>query len=335
MPVRGLPITLPFGDRLPVDTEFWSLITDTVLGTSITRESAKKFRRAGVPLRYRGHLEMTADAGDVELPRLEAHLHPFGVVAIATVDLVWPEPVKFGDEVKQRVQKLGNMPTAIVVAGQKTRSVLGQAAVTAAASLVGLLTAGGQGTSWSISPHRLVTVISGTIAKPLMAMPAKQSPLHLALHGIATDGKAHGVPGPDKVFVPQWNEAGYDWPPDSLVYMLKSGTSALFSEADTRYIREEPRTADRHRLLMLEIAYITALRGLVYAAQTDTSLYLPVWAMTAAKHLGRLYGPAELYEEWGLVPRSFMLLTDVSTNIKNISGKELEASKKYSVARYG
>jgi hypothetical protein len=234
------------------------------------------------------------------------------------------------------VQKLGHAPTAMTVAGQETETTLGQAAAMAAVSLVRSLT-DGQGAAWDISPHRLVTVISGAMANPPTAMPTKKSPLHLALHGLATDGKALGVPDPDRAFVAQWDDEGYSWPPTSLVYMLKSGTSTLSAEADPKHIGEEPRTADRHRLLLLQLAYITALRGLIYAAQKETLSYLPGWAKNAAKSLGRLYGPMELYESWGLVPRSFMQRTDVSANIENILGKDkgLYAKRKYRVSEYG
>jgi hypothetical protein len=90
--VRGLRVTLPFGHGLPVDTKFWSLITETALSTPVTGKIAYEFRRKGVPLRYRGDLSMIEDTGDVEQPRLEAHLHPFGVAVMATVDLTWPKP---------------------------------------------------------------------------------------------------------------------------------------------------------------------------------------------------------------------------------------------------
>jgi len=334
-PVRGLQISAPFGDGLRVDTEFWSLITETALSTPVPLEAATGLRRAGLPLRYRGSLVATEDAEGVEVPRLEAHLHPFGVVVMATVDLTWSQPVTLGDEVRQRVHELDNTPATMSVDGQETETTLGQAAVLGARSLVQLLTTGGQGTAWDISPHRLVTVISGNIVTPLKAMPTAQSPLHLTLHWLSADDKVLAVPDPASAFVAQWDGSGYGWSTSSLVYMLKSGTSTLSSEAavPTR-AGGEPRTADRHRLLLLQVAYITALSGLVYAAPGSTSSYFAEWAKTAAHHLGRLYGPAGQYAIWGLIPRALMMRTDVSSNIKRILKKEPYANSNYKVSKY-
>lgn len=340
-PVRGLPISLPFGDGLQVDTEFWSLITEMpeiALRAQITEEMARKFRRAGVPLRYRGSLAMVEDKDGVEPPRLEAHLHPFGVAVMATVDLTWPEPIAMEDhgEVTQRVRELGDMSAVMSVAGRETETKFGRAAAMAAAQLVGLLTTDGQGAAWEISAHRLATVISGTVSEPLKAMPTAQSPLHLALHWLSADDKVIGVPPPASAFVAQWDGRGYSWPPGSLVYMLKSGTSALSSEAAVaKRTGIEPRTADRHRLLLLQLAYIIAFSGLIHAAQARTSPLLVEWAKTAAKHLGRLYGPAELYAIWGLVPRSLMLRTDVGADIEHILGAGLDVRENYPVSEYG
>lgn len=335
-PVRGLQISVPFGDGLQVETEFWAQIAETSLSTPVSVELATKLRRAGVPLRYRGSLVTAEDTGGVEVPRLEAHLHPFGVAVMATVDLAWPEPLTLGDEVTQRVQELGDMPAAMSVAGQETVTTLGQAATLAAESLVRLLTTGGQGTAWDVSPHRLTTVISGAIAELRTAMPTARSPLHLALHWLSADDKVQGLPPPARAFVPQWDGAGYSWPPSSLVYMLKSGTSTVSSEAAVpKRTGEEPRTADRHRLLLLQLAYITALSGLVHADQTSKSPYFPEWAKAAAHHLGRLYGPAGEYAIWGLVPQVLMTRTDVNTNIKRIlNNKGLYANSNYYVDEY-
>ena len=73
----------------------------------------------------------------------------------------------------------------------------------------------------------LMTVISGDIAKPLKAMPTARSPLYQALHWLSADDSVQGLPAPASAFVPQWNGVGYSWPPSSLVYMLRSGTSTL------------------------------------------------------------------------------------------------------------
>lgn len=202
-------------------------------------------------------------------------------------------------------------------------------------SLVRLLTNGGQGAASDVSPHRLTTIISGAIAKPLKAMPTARSPLYRTLHWLSADDNVQGQPAPASAFVPQWDGAGYSWPPSSLVYMLKSGTPTLSSEAAlAKRTGEEPRTADRHRLLLLQLAYITALSGLVHAARTGTSSYFAEWAKTAAHHLGRLYGPAGQYAIWGLIPRTLMMRTDVSADIKRILKTELYTNPNYQVSQY-
>jgi hypothetical protein len=279
---------------------------------------------------------MAEDAGSVEVPILEAHLHSFGVTVMVSVDLAWPEPVPLGEEVRERVQEVDDAPVVITVADQEEETTLGRAAATAVASLVGVLTTDGQGASWDMSSHRLATVISCAIAEPLEAMPIARSPLHLALHWLSADDNVLDVPEPAKAFVPQWNGSGYSWPPSRLVYMLQSGTSTLSAEAAVPKRRGgRPGTADWHRSLLLQLAYITALSGLVNAAQESTSSDFPELAKSAAQYLCRLYGPAGRYAVWGLNPRALMMLTDVSTDIEQILGAAPIANENYEVSDYG
>lgn len=336
-PVRGLQITLPFGEAFPLETEFWSRILDgNALSTPVSDSMAKKLRKAGVPLRYRMHLAMAEDIRGVEKPILEAHLHSFGVAVMATVDLTWPEPVPLGDEVRDRAQEVEDASAVITVADQEKRTKLGQAAAMAVASLTQVLTTNDQGTSWDMLPHRLATVISGVIAEPLRVMPIARSPLHLALHWLSADDNVLDVPEPAKAFVAQWNGSGYSWPPSRLVYMLQSGTSTLSVEATApKRHAWQSGTSNWHRLLLLQSAYITALSGLVRAAQERTSSDFPELAKPAAQRLCRLYGPAERYAVWGLNPRALMTLTDVSNDIRQILGTEPTASENYQVSEYG
>jgi hypothetical protein len=328
-PVQGLPITLPFGDDIPVDTAFWSRIAERSLTIPVSQVDAPKLRRAGVPLRYRGTLTMTA-----EVPRLEVHLHPFGVVAMTTVDLSWSAPVSF-EQAWQPVRQLEDQQT-IVTVGESTRTTtFRRAPVEAARGLVELLTNPGQGEAWELPSHRLASVISGVTETPSDVMPAANSPLHLALHHLSASDDVLAVPEPATAFVAQWNGAGYSWPINNLIYMLESGTATLSTEAVVAAPAGTPRTADRHRRLLLLLAYINALSGLVYAARTSASDLFPEWAKTAATRLGRLFGPGRVYEDWGLVPRALMLRTNVSEDVQHVLGAPLTANPDYTVSDYG
>jgi len=333
-PVRGLEIGLPFGDEFPVATKVWSRVTE---GKALrTPLPADKLRLAGVPLRYRGGLALTEDIADIEVPILEAHLHPFGIAVMTTVDLAWPAPVPLGEDVTERLQEIGDVPAVVTVADQVAETALDQAAEMAATNLVGLLTDGDKGNVWDTPPHRLATVISGTITEPLAAMPAARSPLHLALHSLSAYQDVPAVPKPADAFVAQWNGAGgYGWPPWHLIYMLKNGTCVLSAEAAMLKRRGRSESAgDRHRSLLLQLAFITALCGLVHAAREHTSRYLDAFAETAAMHLGRLYGPASQYDEWGLIPQALMRRTDVSSDVKHILEKGLKRNKNYRMYKY-
>jgi len=187
-PVRGLQVGLPFGHGLPVDTDFWSRIAERPLTVPVPENVAPKLRRAGVPLRYRGTLAAAA-----EVPRLEAHLHPFGVVTMTTIDLSWPAPVPL-EQVWQQANQLEDEPATVTVADAERTTTLRQAAVEAAQSIVDRLTDPGQGEPLVLPPHRLATVISGVIDQPPTAMPAANSPMHLALHHLSAGDQVVAEP---------------------------------------------------------------------------------------------------------------------------------------------
>jgi hypothetical protein len=325
-PVRGLPIDLPFGDAFPVDTQFWSRIAERRLTAPMTEDCTAKLRRAGIPLRYGGALEAAAEA-----PRLEAHLHPFGVVAMTTVDLRWPDPVPL-EEVWQPVRQLEDEPATVTVGGVKSATTLGQAAARAAQDLITLLTDPGQGDNWELPPHRLATVISGVVNEQPTAMPAANSPMHLALHQLSAGNEV--VAEPSTAFVAQWSGAGYTWPPASLVYMLDRGTS-VFSAGATGAAPVDQKTAERHREQLLLLAYLAASTGLVRAARTSSSDLLSEWAKTAAKRLGVLFGPGQAYLDWGLLPRALLLRTGTDEDVALVLGAPLTANPKYPVPDYG
>ena len=320
--VVGLPVSLPFEPALQVDRAFWETNAERTL--SVPVENTPPLRRAAVPLRYSGKLDTAADT-----PRLEAHLHPFGIVVSTTVDLLWPE----GADLKQawaRVDALENQPATVRVGDDARTTTLGKAAKEATSALISRLTNHGIGNSWDMPRHRLTTVISGKFQKQLGSMPAANSALHKALHYLS--GGPQGVASPANSFVSQWLHSEYGWPPDSLVYMLDCGTATLSAAAaDTKSSDEaQPEywesTSDRHRRLLLTLAYVTALASLVKvgASGAANSEYFPAWAKGAADRLGRLYGPAEVYKDWGLVPRAFLLRTGA---IDDVNALRVDALK--------
>lgn len=325
-PVRGLPVSLPFGNGLRADTDFWSRIAERRLTVPVRDDIAAKLRRAGVPLRYRGTL-----AVDAEVPRLEAHLHPFGVVVLTTVDLSWSRPVPL-EQVGQQVNRLEGEPATVTVGDTKLATTLGQAAVEAARGLVELLTDPGQGESWELPPHRMTTIISGTIDTPPKAMPTAHSPLHVALHRLSAGDDV--VAEPATAFVAQWSGAGYTWPAGSMLYMLDRGTSLLSAQVVTAAAGQQPSTADRHRWLLLLVAYLTALTGLLQATRTSSSPLFRAWAATAATRLGPLFGPGRGYLDWGLVPQALLLRTGVGDDVAQVLGSPLRANPNYPLPAY-
>jgi hypothetical protein len=326
-PVHGLDVALPFGDGLPVDTDFWSRIAERRLTVPVPESIAPKLRTAGIPLRYRGTLETAAD-----VPRLEAHLHPFGVVAMTTVDLRWSEPMPLGD-VWRAVDRLDGESATIVLSDARRATTLGQAAADAATGLVGLLTLAGIGEALDLPPHRLVTVISGVGDVPPVAMPTANSPVHLALHHLSAGDRV--IAEPATAFVAQWTGAGYSWPATNLLYMLDRGTS-LLPEDVAAAAPAEPgqRTADQHRHLLLLLAYLNVTTGLVRAARTKQPGLLQAWADTAAKRLGRLFGPGREYLDWGLAPRALLMRTGASEDVAGTLGVALMPNPNYPVPDY-
>jgi hypothetical protein len=323
-PVGGLPVSLPFGDQLPTDTAFWSRIAERELAVPVSQDVAPKLRRAGVPLRCRGTL-----AVDAEVPRLEAHLHPFGVVAMTTVDLRWPEPVTL-DEVWQPVRQLAGQPATVTLGTRRRTTTLGQAAADATEELTALLSRPGRGSSWDLPPYQISTVISSATDQPMTAMPVANSPLHLALHRLSGGDEVFAEPA--SAFVAQWSGAGYTWPASNLLYLLDHGLSLLSAAAASP--APAPTAAERHRTLLLLVAYLTAAVGLVRAARSSRSELVREWAATAAKRLGMLFGPGRGFLDWGLVPRALMLRAGASEDVAQVLGAPLTANADYPTPAY-
>ncbi|MCV7091823.1 hypothetical protein [Mycobacterium interjectum] len=338
-PVCDLEVMLPFDSSqgLEVDLAFWETNAERTLREQPI-DNPGDLRRHGVPLRYRGAMGVT----DIEATksRLECHLHPFGVIAMTTVDLEWSEPVDLV-QLPQYVRALDDRNTTVEVGGQKRDTTFEQSATTAVKMLVDRLTVGDKRTSWDTRQHRLATVISGEFTSRITSMPATGDQLHVALHSMSAVGNL-AIALPQNAFVAQWNGSNsYGWNPASLIYMLNRGEAFLAAEADRGVLAElgsgAERTSDRHRRLLLTTAYITALAGLVRVAAsgaTTKSKYFTDWARTAAKRLGRLYGPYPGYEEWGLVPRSLLSRINASVDVKTVTGQGLYPSENYSVDAY-
>lgn len=329
-PVRGLPVSLPFAEDLPTDLAFWSRIAERKLQLPVPGDVAPKLRRAGVPLRYRASLSTAARA-----PRLEAHLHPFGVVALATVDIEWDQPVPL-EQARTVVDQLEAMPATVTVGDVAADTTLQDAATACAEALVQLLSVPGHGQAWELPSHRLVTVISGVTEEPVTEMPAPHSALHLALHRLSAGDQA--VADPATAFVAQWTGAGYAWPTTSMLYMLSRGTTLLAAEAEAAVDERPsnaPTAADRHRQLLLLIAHLTASTGLVRAAQASGSNLIQEWGRTAAQRLGLLFGPGQDFLDWGQVPQALLLRTGAVGPVAQVRGEPLTPNPYYPVPDYG
>lgn len=328
-PINGLVVTLPFAYDAQPDTDFWLRIAerqqvDEPLSTTV----AANLRRKGVPLRHRASI---VAAPLIILPRLELHVHPFGVVAVCSLDLSWSPP-----------QPLGKIPRELAIAEAERASVtVGSAmwegpirdvARQAASRTVGLLGDPGAGTTRQIPMHRVATVISGTLLKPLDALPAPNSALHLALHQLSSGDSI--VAQPSSALVPHWSGLGYEWPSTRLLYMLDRGSALLAKEAAEVTLGEDMSTSERHRRNVLLVAYISALTGLIRAADLSQHDLFAGWATNAGKTLGRLFGPGSDYKDWGLMPRAFLTRTGSADDVARKLGTPLVPNPSFSVSPY-
>ncbi|MCA1783893.1 MAG: hypothetical protein LC679_17500 [Intrasporangiaceae bacterium] len=326
-PVRGVRVTLPFTEGLPTDWGFWKSIAESDLATPLPEGLARHCRRANVPLRCSGRL----DAPSAVNPRLEAHLHRFGVVAVATMDLEWPEPLSL-EHASRQVQSLEGQAARVHVGGREVASRVASAAADAASSLVAVLT-DGTGRHWDLPRHRLTTVIDGAGAGPATdVMPGQGSPLHVMLHHLAGGGEA--VAKPSTAFVAQFTNAGYGFPAARMVYMLNTGTSALLRAAWSPEHRQPPTASDWHRERTLLTAYVSALSGLVAASSQSDNVMFPAWAEPAAKMLARLYGPGRGYLDWGRFPAELLHRTGAASEVARILGSQLTYNADYPADAY-
>ena len=329
-PIHGLGVTLPFAHDAPVDTSFWLRIADRQqVELPLSSAVAAGLRRSGIPLRHRASLAVPPP---ITLPRLELHMHPFGVMGICSVDLSWSPP----RPLEEVPAELGNAEAKLVsvTVGAETRQCLvGEVASLAASWTVDLLSNPGVGITRAIPVHRVATVISGTLSRPLEALPAPNSALHLALHQLSSGGSI--VAQPSSAFVAQWSGLGYEWPITSLLYMLDRGTALLAHEAVEAALRSgDVPTSERHRRNVLLVAYISALTGLIRAADMSQPSYFREWAKTAGKTLGRLFGPGSDYRDWGLVPRAYLTRTGSADDVARKLGMPLVPNPNFPVTAY-
>jgi hypothetical protein len=77
------------------------------------------------------------------------------------------------------------------------------------------------------------------------------------------------------------------------------------------------------------------LTGLVRAAKASQSSLFPEWAKTTAKRLGLLFGPGQVYLDWGLVPRALLLRIGATEDIAQVLGGKPTPNPDYPLPDYG
>lgn len=332
-PVLGVELTRPFfppyapPGKVPPDNRLWSMLAnDKPLSDYVNASLAKDLRRAGVPLRHRVErlaVDYERPSG-LDEPYAEAHVHPFGIVGIATVELGWDDAVPVA-HAWQEVSALEGRPASATVAGRTVATTVREVAGACAGRLLELLAEEG-GREWSVPDYRLATVIAGTVEPVPSAMPADSSELHGALHHLS--GGSEPLAAPKNAFAPRWSGADFRWEPMSLVYMLDRGLAALSGRPDPG--PGGPWMGDAHRRLTLLVAHLTASVGLIKAhVETGSPLFKP-WADDAANRLARLYGPAK--GEFGPETRRYLTSTGTRAIVEAVRGTAL--SETYSFPDY-
>ncbi len=323
--IRGRTVALPFAKDLPVDTRFWSRLAQSTVQVPVSPEQAKGLRRAFVPLRWANAVV----AGKIS-PRIEVHLHRFGVVAIATIDLAWEAPVPV-EEVWSRLAQAEEQALQVTTGADTVDTTVRDASLEFAIRLAAGIQAQPSSTSTASSTRRIVTIIDGTSDAPLHEMPPENSPLHIALHRLANGDDV--IAAPAAAFVPQWTMAGYAFPPSRMMYALSAGSANLIEPA----IRPQPgevRASDWHRERTLMTAYVCALADLVLAAPNSQSGAFKAWARLAAQTLARLYGPAQNYLEWGQYPAAILTRTGAVAAVRDALDGKLSSNAEFPVGPY-
>jgi hypothetical protein len=327
--VRGLELTLPFDSSTPVDTDFWTRIAErSRLKVPIPPNEVARLRRAGLPLR---HAAAVAAPAWAKTAYLELLIYPFGVVALLTLDAEWNHPRSLG-EVADQLSLIEGEAATFRVRGAKATRPVSQLSVAAAEAAAKVMADAGAA-SWIIPTFRTVTVIRGNLTEPLSSLPSPNGPLHYALHRLARGNLV--LAQPSRALVSQWSGATYDWPINSLLYMLDRGAVLLSSELATNPSDVVGWTASAlHRRNALLAAYISALAGLIKAADMTKPSYFREWAKTAADKLARLFGPGSDYKDWGLFPRAFLRNTGADGDVARVRGAALQPNPSFFEAPY-
>ena len=311
--IRGWPVTLPFAKNLPIDSGFWSMAAETPLQGPVSLQQAGKLREHFVPLRW-----ANAVVAGKKSPRIEVHLHRFGVVAIATLNLQWERSLPL-EEVWSRLAGAEAQSLRVTIGTQAIDTTVREAAREVAISLADNLEEEQSSVLTDCSTRRLVTIIDGESDAPFNKMPPENSPLHVALHHLASGDSV--IAAPAAAFVPQWTMAGYAFPPNKMVYALSGGSASLI-EAAIRRQPGEVTASDWHRERTLLTAYVCALADLVLTAPESTSGAFRAWEERAAPTLARLYSPARRFLEWGHDPSAILARTGAVTGLRDaLDGK--------------
>lgn len=324
----GLEATLPFDSDDPVAWSFWEAAKEAAtkpggrLRPPANLAEAKALFAARIPLRHRAKLFLQPSSS-FQAPRLEALLHPFGWVALATVDLVWEQPVSL-QEAAQMVDVHEADAAQILLASSLLDTTVAESADATAGRLSQLLA---NDEPWSPGVHRLATVISGTV-DPDPSVPAPRGgDLLKALHQLA--GGTAPLPDPTYTLVPRWDGARrFIWDPGDYVYMLRAGTSVVLPRAVAlRPAAKGEGTSGRHRRLALLLACLSANAGLVHVNPGSQNQVAQAWATKNAFWLGRLYGPqSPAADYWGLECRSYLDMSPIKPAIEKLLGGELFAA---------
>ncbi|MFI1700296.1 hypothetical protein ACH419_30540 [Streptomyces bobili] len=338
-PVKDLIIELPF--PVPVDHRdpewlFWKMITErnnlrppASLGSAgEARQEADRLFKHMMPLRHRP--EVTASSFDT--PTLEAFLHPFGWVLLATADLVWNPAVPLREAVQSLTERQADTARITLPSSDGHSIITTQDATvaTAAEATADVLSERlAHDPSWLVEGHRLVTVIDGDVNPPLppfAPMPRAGSPIHQAMHQMSSD--ATYMPPLKDAFVARWdNNGSFAWIPTDLVYMLGLGTSVVLPQAVAK--RPDARadsTSGRHRQLALLLTYLSATVELIKSRTPGGPDHFEFWAEKAANHLTRLFSPTPVGRDyWGLESRAYLKKTGTIALINAIRSSRGES----------
>lgn len=328
-------VSAPFPPDQPAGGDanwlFWSHIAENPrLAPPRTIGEARKLTRSGVPLRSSAELflaepqpaepenaRMASIRQGLARTTLEIHVLPFGLAALATLDLVEPEPTPL-DQTMDDLDAISSWRFRITVGfqgGYTSMSDIATQALTWAAEALG----DPRGQSWDMPAHRVVTVIDAESLDE--EIPPRDGRYHRAVHRLA-----HGGPNlaePLLAFVPRWTNAGFSWSTAEWVYMLDQGSSVLTRAAVQRGSLADS-TSFRHRGLCLLIAHVSTSGALVRGAAASTSPFFASWGKIAAQRLGRLYGPNTPGAEfWGLETRQLIKVTGLAGPIAACAGRPL------------